>query len=42
MGELGRTEQIHGNGDNDRKRQHGKGYAMTLTHAKGGTDIAGK
>ena len=42
MGELGRTNEVHGNSDNDRQRQHGKRDAMPLTHAKGGSDIANK
>ena len=42
MGELGRTNEVHGNSDNDRQRQHGKRDAMPLTHAKGSTDIANK
>lgn len=28
MGELGRTNDVHGNSDNDRQRQHGKRDAM--------------
>ena len=42
MGELGCTNEVHGNSDNDRQRQHGKRDAMPLAHAKGGTDIADK
>ena len=42
MGELGRTNEVHGNSDNDCQRQHGKRDAMPLAHAKGSTDIANK
>ena len=42
MGELRRTEQVHGNSNNDSQRQHGKRDAMPLAHAKGSTDIADK
>ena len=42
MGELGRTNEVHGNSDNDRQRQHGKRDAMPLTHTKGSSDIADK
>ena len=42
MGELGCTNEVHGNSDNDRQRQHGKSDAMPLAHAKGSTDIADK
>ena len=42
MGELGCTNEVHGNSDNDRQRQHGKRDAMPLAHAKGSADIADK
>ena len=39
MGKLGSANQVHGNGDNNRERQHGKREAMSLAHAKGSTDV---
>ena len=42
MGEMRCTNEVHGNSDNDRQRQHGKRDAMPLAHAKGSADIADK
>ena len=39
---MRRANQVHSNGNNDRKRQHSKRDAMALAHAKGSSDIANK
>ena len=40
--ELRRTNQVHRDGNDDDKCQHGKRYTMALAHAKGSSDIADK